>query len=105
MLEGIPVGELTPPVLLGITVLMILSGRLVPRRVYKDKADESNRWQLAFEIQRERSDKQDVQIDLLLEQGKATYAFITAVFSNSAAIREAGEQNVAFQTREGSEVG
>jgi len=95
MFMGISIETLTASSLLGLAVLMILFGRLVPRRVYQDKAEEASRWQLAFEIQRERSDKQDVQIESLLEQGKTTHALITAVFSNSAAIRQAGEQNVA----------
>lgn len=95
MFLGIPIETLTASSLLGIAVLMILSGRLVPRRVYQDKADDCKQWQLAFELQRERADKSDAQTELLLEQGKTTHALITAVFSNSSAIRQAGEQNVA----------
>ena len=95
MYMGIPVADLTAPVLLGITVLMILSGRLIPRRVYQDKANESLRWQTAFELQRDRADKSDNQSEKLLEQGKATHALITAVFANTSAIRQSGDQNVA----------
>jgi len=91
---GFEIETLTASGLLALTVLMILFGALVPRRVYKDKAEESLRWQSAFEIQRERSDKLESQTELLLEQGKATHALITAVFNNSNAIRQAGEQNV-----------
>lgn len=95
MFMGIEIETLTVRGLLGLGVLMLMFGQLVPRRVYKDKVEESNRWQLAFETQRERADKADAQAELALEQGKATHALITAVFSNSAAIRQAGEQNVA----------
>jgi hypothetical protein len=94
MFMGIAVETLTASSLLAIAVLMILSGLLIPRRVYKDKSDEAQRWQLAFEIQRDRSDKLDAQTELLLEQGKATHALITAIFTNSTAIRQSGEQNV-----------
>lgn len=95
MFMGIPIETLTVRGLLALAVLMILFGYLVPRRIYKDKADEAIRWQLAFEKQRDRSDKSDAQAEQMLEQGKATHALITAIFSNSTAIREAGEQNVA----------
>lgn len=95
MFEGIPIETLTVRGLLGLGVLMLMFGYLVPRWVYKDKAEESTRWQLAFEKQRERADKSDAQVEQMLEQGKTTHALITAIFSNSTAIREAGEQNVA----------
>jgi len=95
MFMGFEIETLTTASLLSLAVLMILFGRLVPRRVYQDKSEEAIRWQLAFENQRERSDKLDAQTELLLEQGKATHALITAVLSNSAAIRQAGERNVA----------
>ena len=61
MFMGFEVETLTATGLLGLTVLMILFGWLVPRWVYRDKAEESNRWQQAFEFQRERSDKLDAQ--------------------------------------------
>lgn len=94
MFMGFEIETLTASGLLALTVLMILFGALIPRRVYKDKAEEALRWQSAFELQRDRSDKLDSQTELLLEQGKATHALITAVFNNSNAIRQAGEQNV-----------
>jgi hypothetical protein len=95
MFMGIPVSTIGATGLLAITVLMILSGQLIPRRVYKDKSDESDRWRTAYEVQREISIKSSAQTELLLEQGKTTHALITAIFSNSTAIRESGEQNVA----------
>lgn len=94
MFSGIPVEQLTAPALTGIAVLMVFMGFLVPKRFYQAKVDESQRWQLAFELQRDRADKSDAQTAELLEVAKTTHALITAVFSNSSAIRQAGEQNV-----------
>lgn len=98
MIFGVPAEVLTGSGLLGMGILMIMNGLLVPRRFYNDKVEEANRWQLAFEAQRERADKSDAHAEQMLEQGKATHALITAIFTNSAAIRSGGEIHVDSQS-------
>lgn len=96
MIYGIPVEKLTAPVLLGITILLILTGLLVPRRTYKDKAEESERYRAAFETEREARMLADRQTAQLLEGQKAQHAMIVAIFENSETIRrESGGRNVA----------
>lgn len=97
MIYGIPVKELTAPALLGITILFILTGLLTPRRTYKDKSEECERWRLAFETEREARMTSDGQTAQLLEGQKAQHAMIVAIFENSKNIRESGghEHNVA----------
>jgi hypothetical protein len=95
VIDGIPVDKLTAPVLLAIAVLMVLNGLLVPRRVYKDKVEESNRWQLAFETSEKARAESDKQTGELLEVAKTSHALIVAVFQNSEALRQNGERDVA----------
>lgn len=94
MFQGIPVEQLTAPALCGIAVLMVFLGFLVPKRFYREKVEESQRWQLAFEVQRDRADKSDAQTAELLEVTKTTHALILAVFNHGSTQRQVGETNV-----------
>ena len=64
MLDGIPVYSLTPSFLLGLVVLLILTGRLVPRRTYDDQVERANQWMAESRIK-------DQQITELTEQNTA----------------------------------
>lgn len=83
MLGGIPVEYLTAPTLIGLAVFFIFTGRLVPKRFYQERVNESDRWRLAYEVQRERADKSDAQTAELLEVTKTTHAFIVAIFHST----------------------
>lgn len=85
MLGGIPVEYLTPSALIGLAIFFIFTGRLVPKRFYQEKVNESDRWRLAYEVQRERADKSDAQTAELLEVTKTTHAFIVAIFHSTGA--------------------
>jgi len=78
MLDGIHVIDLTPSVLLGVTVLLLLTGRLIPRTTLTDKAAESERWRLAYEKEREARAASDAQTQELLEVAHLTHAIIDA---------------------------
>lgn len=80
MFEGIPIVGLTPAALLGITVLLLLTGRLVPRIALKDKTEEAERWRLAYEAEREARATSDTHTTELLEGVKTSHAIITALF-------------------------
>lgn len=66
MVEGLPLVGLTAPAILGITVLLLLTGRIVPRRHVQDKDIEIKRWQLAYETEREARIVADNQTSKLL---------------------------------------
>lgn len=91
MLEGIPIADLTAPGLLGIAILLLLLGRIVPRATLKDKALEADKWRDAYEVEREARAHSDKQTEELLEVAKTTHSLIVAVFSNSERIRQSGE--------------
>jgi hypothetical protein len=95
MFEGVPVEKLTAPVLLGIAILMLLMGWLVPRRTYKDKQDESERWRMAYETEQEARRTSDAQTTELLEVARTTHALIVAFFGNKDLLRSTGGKDVA----------
>ena len=82
MLEGIPIGDLSAPVLVGIAFLLVMFGRLVPWYIYKAKAEESERWRKAYEAEREARVTADSQRTELLEVAKTTHSIIVAIFGN-----------------------
>lgn len=94
MLDGIPFNNLTAPALLGITVLLILLGRLVPWFIYKSKVEEAEKWRLAYEVERKARMASDAQTTELLELAKTTNSIVVAAFGGSPRYRQAGEANV-----------
>lgn len=90
MIWGIEAKDLSVSVLLALTVMMILTGVILPRWVYKQKADESERWRLAFETEREARATSDAQTSALLEGQKASLKMITSIFENSEKLLKAG---------------
>ena len=69
-LAGIPLAALTPSALLGITILAIVTGRLVPRRTYDDKAHEANEWRTESRLKDSQIAEKDEQLRHLAEVGK-----------------------------------
>lgn len=80
MFEGIPVVGLTAPGLLGIFVLLLFAGRIVPRSTLRDKQLEANQWREAYEKEREARASSDAQTVELLEVSKTTHAISVAMF-------------------------
>lgn len=96
MLENIPpLATLTVPGLLGLTIFLILIGKLVPKATYDEKAKEADRWREAYETEREARVVSDAQTAELLELAKTTKAFIVGVFDNSQKARRSGEVDAA----------
>lgn len=99
MLDGIPISDLTAPTLLGIAVLMLLLGWIVPRSYLKQVTAESEKWRLAYEAQRERSDVSVAQTAELLELAKASHSVLVAMFGTTVErSRLSGEADVVPTT-------
>ena len=98
MLEGIPFERLTAPTLLGIAVLLIFLGRLVPRSFYKDKVAEAEKWRLAYETEREARATSDAQTAELLELAQTSHQLLVAMFGASEH-RRAGGADVVQATQ------
>lgn len=80
MIEGIPLVDLPPTALLGIAILLLLFGKLVPRSVLEDKQRESDKWREAYEAEREARASSDAQTVQLLEVSKTTHDLTVAMF-------------------------
>jgi hypothetical protein len=93
MFEGIPVAALTPSALLGIFVLMLFFGKIVPRAILQDKIEECNNWRQTAEAEREARATSDAQTRELLELAKTTNKLVQDMFGAAARIRESGEAN------------
>lgn len=98
MIGGIPVVGLTAPTLVGIVVIMILTGRLWTNAAYQMKCQESERWRLAYEKERDARIISEAQTGELLELAKTTHAVITGVHINSELIRRSGEPDAISKT-------
>lgn len=83
MLDGISIIGLTPAGLLLLVVLMVLTGRLVPRSMYQEKKSEADRWHAAYELERTARLASDSQTRELLELAKTGTKVLEAVHSNS----------------------
>ena len=94
MLDGISVSNLTPAVLIGIAVLMLLLGWLVPRRTLRDVQNESARWHRAYDLEREARVTSVAQTAELLELGKTSHAILVALFGTTERLRQSGEADV-----------
>lgn len=81
MIEGIPIIGLTAPTLLGIAVLLLLTGRLVPRSTLKDKDAEIERWRTAYETEREARIVSDNQTSKLLIAVETNRDVLTALLN------------------------
>jgi hypothetical protein len=89
--DGISIIDLTPAGLLLIVVLMIVTGRLVPRSTYQEKVAEAERWRAAYEVERTARTMTDAHTRELLEVAKTSEKFLTAVFDNSERILNSGD--------------
>lgn len=98
MFENIALLDLTPSVLIGVTVLLLLTGRLVPRATLLDKATETERWRQAYEKAEEARRASDEQTKELLEVAHLTHAIINAMF-NETQIHPRGGVNVPPKTQ------
>lgn len=80
MIDGIPIATLTAPTLVGIIVILILIGRLVPWTVLKKAEKEAEKWQKAYEAEREARKLLAGQNAELLEIARTTHDILDAMF-------------------------
>lgn len=85
-IDGVPIFGLTAPAILGIAFLMILTGRLVPRSVLRDKDEETERWRLAYEAEREArivSDNQTTKLLVAVETNRDVLLSLFKALNNN----------------------
>lgn len=88
MLDGIPLTDFSAPTILGIAILLLLFGKIVPRSTLADKERESERWRLAYEAEKEARITSDAQTAELLEVAKTTNSIVVAMYGTAERIRQ-----------------
>jgi hypothetical protein len=94
MFDGVPIADLTAPTLLGVGILFLMLGRLVPLNFYKEKASEADKWKEAYEKEREARIAAADQSKELLEIAKTTHDILSAMFGTGRTRRRSGETDV-----------
>lgn len=89
ILDGIP-SDVTPWSIVGLIVLLVLTGRLVPRVNLRDKTREADQWREAYEKEHEARAISDRQTAELLEVTKTTNSIIVATFGQNGVVRQSG---------------
>lgn len=84
-LVGIPVDTLAPAALLGVCILLILTGRLVPRRTLEDANHDRNEWRAAHRISEAARAELAEQQRTLLEQGETSLALLRSLTTSPRA--------------------
>lgn len=93
-LVGIPLEILAPSALAGLAVLMVLTGRLVPRRTYDDKAHEAAEWRTEARL------NQQTVVELTEQNQAMLRAFGPTLTDFLQGLRRAG---IGAETRGGDE--
>ena len=83
MFEGVEIAALTAPTLVGIAVMMLLTGRLVPRATLEDVRADALNWRTAYEQEREARTALQQQNGELLELAKTSTSVLTALGKTS----------------------
>ena len=96
IIDGIPVAGLSAPALLGLAVLLLLVGRIVPKRTLDDKAAEAEKWREAYETERESRQQVESHYMELQELAKTTHAVLVAMFDTIEKTRKGGEPDGAM---------
>ncbi|MFJ8923832.1 hypothetical protein ACIREK_30695 [Streptomyces sp. NPDC102415] len=78
-LFGIDIAQGGAVALLAIVVVMVLTGRLVPRRTYDDLLEERNTWRTAHTVSEEARRLEREQVGELLELSRTADRVLTAL--------------------------
>lgn len=79
MIDGMPILSFTPELLLGLLVLAIITGRLVPRRTHEDSLHDRDQWRAAHMVSEQARQVSADQVEELLEHARTTDAFIRSL--------------------------
>lgn len=93
-IEGIPLVGLSAPAILGVVIMMILTGKLWTNAAYQEKVSEAERWRLAYEAEREARTLSDRQTINLLEEAKTNRNVLAALINPTGTGPKSGESNV-----------
>ena len=99
MIGDIPITGLTAPGILGLAVILLLTGYIVPRKYLVDKETEILRWKKAYETEREArivSDSQTGQLLVAIEANRDLMSALLTVVKPEA--RSGGSSDEAEES-------
>lgn len=76
---GVDVTQGGAVALLAVVVLMVLTGRLIPRRTYDDLREERNMWRTATQDAERLAHRQQNQLDEMLELSRTAGHVLTSL--------------------------
>lgn len=76
---GVSLDNLTPAALLGLAVLLLLMGRLIPRRTYDDLKTDRDHWQQAHADSEKARAEMAAVLEDLLETSRTTEALLQSL--------------------------
>ena len=79
VLTGIPVGDISLAGLLAIVILLVLTGRLVPRQQLLDVQADREHWRTAADRWQEVASKQGMSLERLLEMAETQNHVLTQI--------------------------
>lgn len=80
MIEGLPLADIGYGAIVTLVILLVLTGKLVPRRVLEDAFRQRDNWQAAAERKDETIGVLSQQVgELVLEHAKSTEQLIRAL--------------------------
>lgn len=85
MIDGLPIGQVSAGAVLVLVVLMILTGRLVPRRNLDDVAHDRDQWRAAYLLAEQARVAQEQQVSELVEASRTTVSLLQALDRHIAA--------------------
>lgn len=94
-LWGIPAGSIGATGILAIVVLLVLMGKLVPRRTLEDTLKERDDWRAAHGVSEEARIELQQQVGELLQLSRLTTTFIQTIPLGIMKSREEGGGDVA----------
>lgn len=78
-LTGFPVGQVSAGALVALVVLLILTGRLVPRQQMLDLRADRDKWQTSADGWQRAHHELGMAVEKLLTQGEATVHALTEI--------------------------
>lgn len=76
---GLSLDNLTPAALLGVAILLLLLGKLVPRRTYDDLVADRDHWQQAHADSEKARAEMAAVLEDLLETSRTTEALLKSL--------------------------
>jgi len=70
---GLEFADVSASVILGFCVILILTGRLIPRTTHQEKVNEAERWRSAYEVEREARSAAEAQTQELIERTRSIH--------------------------------